>query len=81
MKKLTIILCVALISSALGGGVSAGTTAKISTSLAQDNETFTHKDAGVQFQLPKGWKAKPDGEVITVSTADDQSADGFLGAR
>ena len=27
--------------------------------------------AGVQFELPKGWKAKPDGEVITVSTADD----------
>ncbi|HEX3084810.1 MAG TPA: hypothetical protein VHP99_09835, partial [Pyrinomonadaceae bacterium] len=30
-----------------------------------------HQDAGVQFQLPKGWKAKPDGEVITVSSADD----------
>ena len=27
--------------------------------------------AGVQFVLPKGWKAKPDGEVITVSSADD----------
>ena len=32
---------------------------------------FSHKEAGVQFELPKGWKAKPEGEVITVSTADD----------
>jgi hypothetical protein len=25
----------------------------------------------VKFELPKGWKAEPDGEVITVSTPDD----------
>jgi len=37
----------------------------------QENRSFSHKEAGVQFELPKGWKAKPDGEVITVSTADD----------
>jgi len=33
--------------------------------------SFSHKVAGVQFELPAGWKAKPDGEVITVSTADN----------
>ena len=37
----------------------------------QENRIFRHPEAGVQFELPKGWKAKPDGEVITVSTADD----------
>jgi len=71
LQKLTIILCAALIGSALVGGVSAKAVAKLSANVTQDNETFTHKDAGVQFQLPKGWKAKPDGEVITVSSADD----------
>jgi predicted Zn-dependent protease len=38
---------------------------------AQNDRIYTHPDAGIQFELPKGWKAKPDGEVITVSTADD----------
>src|SRR5438105_2258250 len=46
----------------------AGTSTVSST---QDDRVFTHKEAGVQFELPKGWRAKPDGEVITVSTADD----------
>jgi hypothetical protein len=71
LKKLTIILGLALTSSVLVGGVCAksnGTRRAVST---QDSEVFTHKGAGVQFVLPKGWKAKPDGEVITVSTADD----------
>ena len=71
MKKLTIIFGVALICSAFGGGASARTTAWLRATLTQDIETFTHKEAGVQFQLPKGWKAKPDGEVITVSSPDD----------
>ena len=71
MKKLTIIFGVALICSALAGGVSARTTARLRATLTQDIETFTHKEAGIQFQLPKGWKAKPDGEVITASSADD----------
>lgn len=70
MKKLTIILCAALICSALAGGASGRNTAKLLAATTQDSETFTHKEAGVQFQLPKGWKAKPDGEVITVSSAD-----------
>jgi len=71
LKKPTIIFGVALICSALAGGVSARTTARLRATLTQDIETFTHKEAGVQFQLPKGWKAKPDGEVITVSSPDD----------
>ena len=69
MKKLTIALTIALMSLALCVVSSART--KTSSEAAQNAEVFTHQDAGVQFQLPKGWKAKPDGEVITVSSADD----------
>jgi len=70
MKKLTMVLCAAIIAATC----IARTPARVNTitrlAIAQ-GEVFTHKEAGVQFQLPKGWKAKPDGEVITVSTADD----------
>ena len=71
MKKLTIILGLALIASVLGGSALAKPLPISSTNRSQDSDVFTHKDAGVQFQVPKGWKAKPDGEVITVSSADD----------
>lgn len=71
MKKLTIILCLSLISSLLVCGVSAKSVASGSGTISQDNEVFRHEAAGIKFTLPAGWKAKPDGEVITVSTADD----------
>lgn len=72
MKKLTIILCLALavISMPLVAA-SAKPISKPTAPLTQENRSFSHKEAGVEFELPKGWKAKPDGEVITVSTADD----------
>ena len=71
MKKVAIILCLTLASSVIAGVVSAKPITKSSVPVTQENRFFTHKEAGVQFELPKGWKAKPDGEVITVSTADD----------
>ena len=72
MKKLTISLCLALTAtSVLLGPVSALPVGTATVSLTQENRIFSHPEAGVQFELPKGWKAKPDGEVITVSTADD----------
>jgi hypothetical protein len=71
LNKLTISLCLALASLLLAGGVSAKPLAKFHAPIAQENRVFKHQDAGVQFELPTGWKAKPDGEVITVSTADD----------
>src|SRR5437899_3107433 len=71
MKKLIIILFLALIGSVLLGGVGAKSNGALRAVSAQDSDVFTHKEAGVQFVLPKGWKAQPDGEVITVSTADD----------
>lgn len=71
MKKLALILLCALTMLALGAISSARTNANGSGVAYQDPDVFTHPGAGVQFQLPKGWKAKPDGEVITVSSADD----------
>ena len=72
MKKLTISLCLALIAaSVLLGPVSAMPVGTSTVSPTQENRIFSHSEAGVQFELPKGWKAKPEGQVITVSTADD----------
>lgn len=72
MKKLTISLCLALaVISMLLVAASAKPIVRSTAPLPQENRFFTHKEAGVEFELPKGWKAKPDGEVITVSTADD----------
>ena len=71
MKKLTIILCLASATLVFAGVMSAKPITKSTAPVTQENRVFTHKEAGVQFEVPKGWKAKPDGEVITVSTADD----------
>ena len=70
MKRLIMFCCVALVSGALFVGSTNG-RANANTSATIQGETFTHADAGVRFQIPSGWKAKPDGEVITVSSADD----------
>lgn len=71
MKRLTVILTLALMIPALASASSATMKTCVAGVTAQDPDVFTHRDAGVQFQLPKGWKAKPDGEVITASSADD----------
>ncbi len=71
MKKLTIALGAALLCSAFMIATTAKTVPTKVAAVYQNQDVFTHQDAGVQFQLPKGWKAKPDGEVITASSADD----------
>ena len=71
MKKFTLSLCIALIGAALVVTTSNATPSDAAAIPVQGGETFTHSEAGVRFQLPKGWKAKPDGEVITASSADD----------
>ena len=71
MKKLIISLCLLLASLMLAGVGVAKPRTNLSTPVTQENRFFSHKAAGVQFELPVGWKAQPDGEVITVSTKDD----------
>lgn len=63
------ILALALTASVTVSSAPAKSSA--GAALAQDNRSYTHEQAGVTFELPQGWKAAPDGEVITVSTPDD----------
>lgn len=37
---------------------------------ASDDNHYTHKEGGIQFDLPEGWKAEPNGDRITLSTSD-----------
>lgn len=71
MKKLLSLLTVVVLGLAAVTATAAKEAATYAVASLQSGETFTHQDAGVQFKLPAGWKAKPDGEVITVSSADD----------
>jgi hypothetical protein len=70
MKKLTIVLCLSLLGASLVSSTAARSPLASNVTASQDN-AYRHEQAGVKFVLPRGWKAKPDGEVITVSTADD----------
>ncbi len=71
MKKLIASLGLALATTMLVGIGSAKPLTNLSATVNQQDRHFSHQEAGVQFDLPKGWRAKPEGEVITVSTADD----------
>src|SRR5262245_31920027 len=71
LKKLLSLFTVVLLGLAAVTATAAREATTYAVASVQSGETFTHQDAGVQFKLPAGWKAKPDGEVITVSSADD----------
>jgi hypothetical protein len=71
VKTIVIGLCIALTACALVAVTSAETKTRAVVAATQGGETFTHSDAGIKFELPKGWKAEPDGGVITVSTPDN----------
>ena len=71
MKTLTIVLGLALMASVTVSSAPAKSSARTGAADAQDDRIYNHQEAGVKFELPKGWKAEPDGGVITVSTPDD----------
>lgn len=48
---------------------STETTAKTDSNASGDNH-YTHKEGGIQFDLPAGWKAEPNGDQMTLSTSD-----------
>ena len=50
---------------------SAKTDSSTASSSSSGDNTFTHKEGGIQFTLPAGWKSKEQGDAMTVSTADD----------
>src|SRR6267142_2348920 len=37
---------------------------------AMDANVFTHKEGGITFEVPSGWKATPNGDNMTVASAD-----------
>lgn len=85
MKKNTLLICLSL---AAASALASLTLAAKKTSgmrydgynnstvaaTAQDAQHYTHKDSGVTFELPEGWEAEPDGEQLTVSSADKSVA-------
>ena len=69
MLKRNLGICIVLAGLFLISSAMAHTAPKATR--FQEAQKFTHQESGVQFELPKGWNAKPDGEVITVSSPDD----------
>jgi len=71
-KAVAVIFCLAFgTSAASANGVTANAVTISIPTRVQGGEVFRHQEAGVQFELPKGWRAKPEGDVITVSSPDD----------
>jgi predicted Zn-dependent protease len=72
LLKLTATLALAAVCvGAVTNVTSSGARAASSPTAAQAAETFRHAAAGIQFDVPDGWKAEPEGEMITVSSPDD----------
>ncbi|HVF67082.1 MAG TPA: hypothetical protein VM914_05445 [Pyrinomonadaceae bacterium] len=82
MKKNTTLVCLSLGAAltlasaavAAKNAAAAGHYAGVAAAPAQDAKNYTHKDSGITFDVPDGWKAEPDGEQLTVSSADDSVA-------
>lgn len=51
---------------------TATTNASSATGSSSDaGQTYTHAEGGIQFTAPAGWKAKNEGETMTIATQDD----------
>src|SRR6476659_6548160 len=69
MKKLTIMLTLALLSLAL---VAVGPfRINKARAAAPQGQVLAMADAGIQFQVPRGWKSKRDADGVYLSTADE----------
>lgn len=79
MRKLNVISTLAISTALLVSSASAGqighpnqlAARSFALNLPISSETFTHEKSGLQFDLPDGWTAEPDGEQIVVSSADE----------
>lgn len=62
-------LLLALASTALAKDATrpAGPAVNPGSINTPGNDVYTHKTGGLQFELPKGWKAEPDGDTMTVT--------------
>lgn len=57
-------------TSNTANAASASNTAATPAATTQA-ETYTHKEGGITFEIPNGWKAEPDGDQLTVAPPDD----------
>ena len=76
-KKLLVYLSLGAaltLASAAAAAKNTNVAAGSATSRAQDAKNYTHAQSGITFDVPEGWKAEPDGEQLTVSSADDSVA-------
>jgi predicted Zn-dependent protease len=84
LKKNTLLVCLSL-GAALSrapargaaknaGGANAAVNNTSSAAPAQAAKSYTHKDSGLTFDVPEGWKAEPDGEQLTISSPDETVA-------
>jgi predicted Zn-dependent protease len=79
LRKLNVISTLAVSAALLVSSVNAGQIGQqhqlaarsFALNLPLSSETFTHAQSGVQFDLPDGWKAEPDGEQLAVSSPDE----------
>jgi predicted Zn-dependent protease len=84
LKKNTMLICLSLgaalaLTSAAGAAKNTAGARRDAgggafASPAQDAKNYTHKESGITFDVPAGWKAEPDGEQLTVSSPDDSVA-------
>jgi hypothetical protein len=49
---------------------TANTEAPKKSESTSDANVYTHKEGGIQFEVPNGWKATPNGDNMTVASAD-----------
>lgn len=77
MSKSKLLVCLSLAAAfavATVASAAKNTNGTNHAAAAQDAQHYTHKDSGITFDVPAGWKAEPDGEQLTVSSPDDSVA-------
>lgn len=50
---------------------SSAAPAQQTSTTASGANVYTHAEGGIQFELPTGWKATPEGDHMTLSTQDN----------
>ena len=65
MKKIKLIIILTLVALHTTVNAHPGTV------LNQNSDNhYTHAASGVQFEAPPSWKAEPDGDMLTLTSAD-----------
>ncbi len=57
-------------STAKPANANTGAPAQQTATSPSGANIYTHAEGGIQFEVPAGWKAEPNGEQMTLSTQD-----------